>query len=137
MADGDRYVALRVILVIIGLVFLFGIYPLMFVWPAGWQWQPSQYEYEQMIVGVYAVLGIFLIRAAQDPVRDASLIWFTVWSSAVHAAIMLVQAFVDPEEYGHFLGDIPALFIIAIVLAALAPRRSRLAAGGDTQTPSA
>jgi len=49
-------------------------------------------EYEQMIIGVYAVLGIFLIMASRNPARHVSLIWFTVWSSLVHGLIMLWQA---------------------------------------------
>lgn len=95
------------------------------VWPAGWGWTPPQYEYEQMITGVYAVLGIFLIRAAKDPMAHASLIWFTVWSSLVHAAIMLVQALVDETERANLLGDVPALFLVAIVLWYLMPKREQ------------
>ena len=42
-------------------IFLVGVYPLMmFLWPSGWRWQPNQPEYEQMILGVYATLGVFL-----------------------------------------------------------------------------
>ena len=41
-----------------------------------------------MIVGIYATLGGFLMMAARNPLENLSLIWFTVWSSVVHAAIM-------------------------------------------------
>jgi len=34
---------------------------------------------------------------------------------------MAVQAVIDPAERGHLLGDIPALLIVAVVLAALTP----------------
>jgi hypothetical protein len=82
---------LRVALVAFGLIFLFGLYPLMnALWPAGWRWNPHQTEYEQMIAGVYATLGIFLIIASRNPLRHRSLIWFTAWSSPVHSAIMAV-----------------------------------------------
>jgi hypothetical protein len=37
-----------------------------------------------MIVGIYATHGVFLILAGGDPLANPSLIWFTVWSSAVH-----------------------------------------------------
>jgi len=77
-----------------------------------------------MIVGVYATLGVFLILAARDPLAHRSLIWFTVWSSVVHGCIMAVQA-LAPNSHGHLVGDVPALFIIAIVLALLTPRESR------------
>ena len=78
---------------------------------------------EQMIMGVYATLGIFLILASRNPTEHRSLIWFTVWSSVVHAGIMAVQAVLDPTERANLLGDVPALFIVAGVLALLMPRR--------------
>jgi hypothetical protein len=114
---------LRVALVVFGLIFLVGVYPLMMAWwPAGWRWQPNQPEYEQMILGVYATLGIFLIIAARNPLQNRSLIWFTVWSSFVHGGIMAVQAMKAPAEHGHLLGDVPALVLVAVVLAILMPR---------------
>ena len=70
----------------------------------------------------YATLGVFLIPAARDPLAHLSLIWFTVWSSVVHGAIMGVQSFNDPAERGHLLGDVPALLLVAIILALLMPR---------------
>jgi hypothetical protein len=110
-------------LVVFGLIFLVGVYPLMMAWwPAGWRWQPNQPDYEQMILGVYATLGIFLIIAARNPLQNRSLIWFTVWSSLVHGGIMAVQAMRAPAEHGHLLGDVPALVLVAVVLAILMPR---------------
>src|ERR1700685_666068 len=114
--------ALKVILVLVGLIFLVGVYPLMmFLWSSGWRWQPNQPEYEQMILGVYATLGIFLLFAARNPTANRSLIAFTAWSSLVHAAIMAVQALQHPTQHGHLLGDIPALVIVGIILIVLAP----------------
>jgi hypothetical protein len=118
-----RLRCLRVVLVVVGLIFLVGVYPLMMAWwPAGWRWQPNQPEYEQMILGVYATLGIFLLIASRKPLQHRSLIWFTVCSSVVHAGIMTMQALNSPVEHGHLLGDIPALVIVAVVLAVLTPR---------------
>jgi hypothetical protein len=116
----------RIALVVTGTVALL-LYPLMRLWPAGWKWEPGQHEYEQMLIGIYAILGIFLIIAARRPEEHRSLIWFTVWSSLVHGVIMAVQAYVDSSEHGHLAGDVPALFIAAIVLALTAPRK-----GSDT-----
>jgi len=114
---------LRVALILFGLIFLFGVYPLMMAWwPAGWRWSPNQPEYEQMILGVYATLGIFLIIASRNPLQHRSLIWFTVFSSLVHGGIMAVQAMNMPMEHGHLLGDVPALILVAVVLAVLMPR---------------
>ena len=57
--------------------------------------------------------------ASRDPGAHKDIIWFTVWSSVVHGVIMALQAFGDPAERGHLLGDVPALFLIAIVLGVL------------------
>ena len=66
---------LKVALIVFGIIFIAGIYiMMMWVWPSGWGWTPRQPEYEQMILGVYATLGVFLIRAAKAPLANASLI---------------------------------------------------------------
>jgi hypothetical protein len=127
MTDQSRKF-LSIVLLVVGLVFIFGVWPLMMVWPAGWQWQPNQPEYEQMILGVYATLGVFLVLASRNPGPHRSLILFAGWSSIVHAAIMAVQAFRDTAERGHLLGDVPVLAIVGIVLVVLAPKGARVEA---------
>lgn len=123
MTAATRLRSLRVVLVAVGLIFIFAVYPLMsVVWPSGWRWQPNQPEYEQMILGIYATLGVFLLLASRNPLQHLSLIWFTVWSSLVHAGIMTVQALEAPAEHGHLMGDIPALVFVAILLAIFTPR---------------
>ena len=114
---------LKMALRLFGVIFLL-VYPLSMVWPSGWVWHGGEgVYYFQMIVGVYAVLGIFLILAAKNPKEHRSLIWFTVWSSVVHALIMAAQAIGDQSEHGHLVGDVPALLLVAAVLGYLAPRR--------------
>src|ERR1044071_5302608 len=117
----DRRKSLQIALRLFGAVALL-LGPLMLFWPSGWAWTPGQHEYEQMMVGIYATLGVFLIWASREPEAHLSLIWFTVWSSVVHGGIMAVQAIADRAERGHLLGDVPALFIVAAVLAILTPR---------------
>lgn len=117
--------ALRIALVVIGLIFIFGIYPQTIVWPSGWSWGHGSSHYLAMIIGIYATLGVFLLIAARNPLAHRSLIWFTVVSSVVHAAIMAVQAITDPAEHGHLVGDVPALVLVAIVLAVLMPRAAQ------------
>src|SRR5579863_7612771 len=118
---------LRIALIAVGLVFLFGIYPLMIVWPAGWAWHATgQSMYLQMILGVYATLGVFLLLASRSPLSHLSIIWFTVWSSVVHGGIMAVQSLLYPEHRGHLIGDVPALLLIAIILAILTSRATKL-----------
>jgi hypothetical protein len=131
--DGTKF--LSVALVAVGLIFLLGVYPLTVLWPAGWAWHHSgQSPYLQMIVGVYATLGVFLLIASRNPLANRSLIWFTVWSSVVHGGIMCAQSIVYPEHRGHLYGDVPALFIVAIVLAVLMPRSAARTSAGLNAT---
>jgi hypothetical protein len=120
-------------LIVFGVAFC-GLYPMLLIWPSGWAWHagsPASNDYFMMIAGVYAVLGIFMIRAAKDPAANASLIWFVVWSSLVHALVMGWEAFRTPMMLGHLIGDVPALLIASIVIGLLTRRTSgvkRLAA---------
>lgn len=123
MANHSRLKALRIALVLVGITFIVGVYPLTIVWPSGWAWHlTGQSNYLQMILGIYATLGVFLLLAARNPLKNLSLIWFTVWSSVAHGVIMAAQSLVYPEHRGHLFGDVPALLLIAIVLTVLTPR---------------
>jgi len=124
MSESNRMLALRVALIATGAIFIFGIYPLSLIWPSGWTWGHGHSHYLTMILGVYATLGVFLLLASQDPYAYRSIIWFTVWSSLVHAAIMAMQSFGDGAERGHLVGDVPALLLVALVLAVLTPRKA-------------
>jgi hypothetical protein len=119
----DKDKILRLALRVFGVIFLL-VYPLGLIWPSGWVWHHGEgVYYLQMIAGIYAVLGIFLIIAAKNPAANRSLISFTVWSSVVHAVIMAVQALGDKHETGHLMGDVPALVLVAAVLWYLSPSK--------------
>jgi hypothetical protein len=122
MAGSVRIKYLRVALLVVGLIFIVGIYPLTIIWPSGWSWHTGQSDYLQMILGIYATLGVFLLIASRNPLAHLSLIWFTVWSSVVHGAMMAIQAFASSEHMGHLYGDVLALLVVATVLALLTPR---------------
>ncbi len=124
MNEITRTKYLKVALVVIGVFCIVGIYPLTIFWPSGWAWHSEgQSLYLQMIMGIYATLGVFLILAAKNPARHESLIWFTIWSSVVHGGIMAIQAVVYSEHCGHLFGDVPALLLAAGILAWLMPWR--------------
>lgn len=125
MSDASRLKLLRIALVVIGLACIFGEYTLSIVWPSGWAWGHGHSHYLTMIIGIYATLGVFLILASRDPFAYKSIIWFTVWSSIVHAIIMAAQSFSDATERGHLIGDVPTLLLVAIVLAVLMPRNKQ------------
>ena len=124
MTDRDRIKYLRLTLRVVGVICVFGFYPLTMLWPSGWAWHPGQSEYLQMILAIYATLGVFLLLASRDPLAHRSLIWFTVWSSIVHGAVMAFQTVDHPQHSGHLWGDVPALFVIAGILAFRMPRGS-------------
>jgi hypothetical protein len=121
MSDSNSSRFLGIALLLVGLIFIFGIYPLTIVWPSGWSWNTGQSEYLQMILGIYATLGVFLVIASRNPLAHRSLIWFTVWSSIVHGGIMAAQSLTNSQYMGHLWGDVLALFAVAIILAVLTP----------------
>ncbi|GBG37097.1 DUF6632 domain-containing protein [Mycobacterium montefiorense] len=132
MTPSSSYKLLQIALVAFGAVMVL-LYPIAVVWPSGWAWHPGapyQSDYFMMIVGVYATLGLFLWNAARRPEANISLIWFTVCSSAVHAAIMAAQSFGNDHHVRHLWGDVPALLLVAIVLSVL------VRAAGLKQPPS-
>ena len=104
--------ALKVVLVVVGLIFSALVYPLtMFV-----RQEPAL----AMMLSLYVTLGIFLLLAARNPSANRSLIAFTAWSSFAHAALMAVQAFRHLIPRGELLG-VAVLVIIGVALIALAP----------------
>ena len=127
MQQEEKLKYLKMALYVFGAIFIAGVPAMMmWIWPSGWGWTPPQPEYEQMIMGVYATLGVFLILAAKDPLANTSLIWFTIWSSIVHGGIMAVQAVIDETDRANLLGDVPALFLVAFVLWYLMPKRTQV-----------
>ncbi len=116
---------MRIALIAVGLVYVFGLYPMTLIWPEAFMWMPRQAEYEQMILSTFAVLGIFLLMASRAPAEHRSLIGFAAWSSLVHGLVMLVQALRDPMERANMFGDIPALILVGGVLLFLNRRAAR------------
>jgi len=110
----NRERALKVVLVLVGLLFLAGIYPLIVFGRQG----PAV----AMMLSVYVTLGIFLLLAVRNPSANRSLIAFTAWSSFAHAAVMAVQAYQKLIERGELLG-VAALVVIGVALIALAPAK--------------
>jgi hypothetical protein len=110
----SRERALKVVLVVVGLIFCGLVYSLtMFV-----RQEPAL----AMMLSVYVTLGIFLLLAARNPSANRSLIAFTAWSSFAHAALMAVQAFRNLIARGELLG-VAALVIIGVALIVLAPAK--------------
>ena len=122
MNETTRQQYLKLVLRVLGVVFVFGFYVFTVVWPSGWVWHAGQSNYLQMMIAIYATLGVFVLRAAGNPDRHLSIISFTIWSSIVHAGIMAVQSIMNPDHRAHLYGDVLALFLAAAVLSWLSPR---------------
>ncbi len=112
--------ALKVVLGLVGLLFVLMVYALTTtLWP---KWQPN-HEFEQMMVSLYITLGVFLLIALRNPAAHRSLIAYTAWSSFAHAAVMTVQSVHLPNDRGHLLGGSAMFVVIGIALLALAPSK--------------
>ena len=109
-----RELALKVVLVLVGLLFTAMVYPLvLFV-----KLEPAL----AMMMSLYVTLGIFLLVSVRKPSANRSLIAFTAWSSFAHAAVMSYQAFRNLVARGELIGS-AVLVIIGVALIALAPAK--------------
>ena len=114
----NRERALKVVLVLVGLLFSAGIYPVaMILWHA----DESGFT-DAMMLSLYFTLGIYLLLAVRNPSANRSLIGFTAWSSFAHAAVMTIQAFQRPVQRELLLG-VAILVPIGVVLLILAPAK--------------
>jgi hypothetical protein len=102
---------LQVMLVLIGLFFVAGIYPLLTSLP---QHQQSDYG-DQMMLAVYFVLGVFLLLAVRRPTDHRSLIAFAGWGTLAHDAVMAVQA----SQLKQLRSELLPLIVVALLCVAL------------------
>jgi len=113
-----RQRVLKAVLVLVGLVFSAGVYP---VAESLWQQNQSMYTFDMML-SLYVALGIFLLIAARNPAANRSLIAFTAWSCFAHAAVMAVTAFSKGGYRGDLWG-VAVLVIIGVTPIVLAPTK--------------
>jgi peptidoglycan/LPS O-acetylase OafA/YrhL len=102
---------LQVLLVLIGLFFVAGIYPLLTSLP---QHRQSDYG-DQMMLAVYFVLGVFLLLAARRPTAHRSLITFAGWGTLAHDAVMAVQA----SQLKQLRSELLPVIVVALLCVAL------------------
>ena len=110
--------ALKIVLVIVGLLFVATVYGLV---------KLGEEETLQMMLSIYVTLGVFLLLASRNPSANRSLIAFTAWSSFAHAAIMAVQSLHNVSERGHLLAGVLLFVIVGVALIVLAPAKLRVA----------
>jgi hypothetical protein len=109
-----RQRALKVVLVIVGLLFVATVYGVI---------QLREEETLQMMLSIYVTLGVFLLLASRNPSANRTLIAFAAWSSIAHAAVMTVQSLHNVDERMHLLIGSLAFAVIGVALLALAPAK--------------
>lgn len=115
----NRLLALRMVLAVVGALFVFMAYPMVVFL----RQEPAL----SMMFSLYVTLGIFLFLAIRDPQAHRSLIAFTAWSSLAHAVVMGYQGIEGMVARGELIG-VAVLFVIGVILMALAPGRQEPAA---------
>jgi hypothetical protein len=113
--------ALKVVLVLVGLLFTAAIYPVVTTVRDGWQ--ANKEDALPMMMSLYFTLGIFLLLAARNPSANRSVIAFAAWSSFAHGAVMTVMAVRLPNERGDLLMAATVFGVIGAALIALAPAK--------------
>ena len=113
--------ALKVVLVLVGLLFSAGIYPVVTSVRSGWE--ANKEDALPMMLSLYVTLGIFLLLAARNPSANRSVIAFAAWSSFAHAAVMAVMGVRLASERGGLLMAAAVFSVIGLALIALAPAK--------------
>lgn len=106
--------ALKVLLVIVGLLFIALTYPMILY--------VGQEPAAAMMFSIYITLGVFLLLAARNPAEHRSLIAFTAWSSFAHAGLMAVQWHHHYIEHAEIY-SVTAFIVVGILLLALLPKK--------------
>lgn len=110
------------VLLLIGTLFVAGIYPLV----VGILRPTAARSGETMMLSLYVTLGVFLLMAFRKPANHRSLIAFAAWSSFAHAATMLGQTVTMPNDRQELLGASLLLIVISAALGAVVPARKTI-----------
>jgi hypothetical protein len=115
----NRERALKVVLVLVGLLFSAGIYPL--VTSVRSELKSHEENALPMMLSLYVTLGVFLLLAARNPSAHRGVIAFAAWSSFAHASVMAVMSIQLPTERAELLIAAAAFSVIGVLLIVLAP----------------
>ena len=112
--------ALKVVLVLLGLLFLAGAYPVAM---SLWHPDPQDDAGDMMMLSLYITLGVFLLLAVRNPSVHRSLIAFAAWSSFAHGTVMAIYGIQNPGDRNGFLIAAAVLAVIGTTFLALAPAK--------------
>jgi hypothetical protein len=116
-----RQRALKVVLVLVGLLFSAGIYPIVTSVRDGWQ--ANKEDALPMMLSLYVTMGVFLLLAARNPSANRSVIAFAAWANIAHGAVMTVMAVHLRNEREDLLIAAAVFGVIGLILIALAPAK--------------
>jgi hypothetical protein len=108
---------LRVVLILVGLLFLAGVYPLITSIQDGWH--ANKEDAKPMGVSLYVMQGVFLLLAARNPSAYRGVITLTAWLNIAHAATMTVMSIHLPSERHDLLIGSALFGLIGVALIAL------------------
>jgi len=117
----NRDKALRILLVLFGLIFVAGVYPLITSVRSGWQ--ANKEDAEPMGLSLYVMMGIFLLIAARNPSANRGVIVFAAWLNIAHAAVMAIMAVHLPNERDGLLTAAAVFGVIGGALISLSPAK--------------
>ena len=113
--------ALKVVLVVLGLLFAASIYPIvggvLHVNASG------EDHGDTMMLSLYFAMGIFLLMAARNPAAHRSLILFAGWANIAHGTVMGLMSIRLVSERSGFLWAMAMFVGIGVVLLLLSPKR--------------
>jgi hypothetical protein len=112
---------LRVVLVVVGLIFIAGVYPLVTSVRDGWR--ANKEDSLPMGISLYVTQGVFLLLASRDPLANRGVITFAAWLNIAHASVMTIMSIHLPNERQDLLVASAVFAVIGVVLIALAPAK--------------
>ena len=115
---------LKVMLVVVGLIFVAGVYPLITSVREGWH--ANKEDPLPMGISLYVTQGIFLLLAARDPLANRGVITFAAWLNIAHATVMTIMSIHLPNERQDLLVASAFFALIGAVLIALLPAKPPL-----------
>ena len=115
---------LRVVLVVVGLIFIAGVYPLVTSVRDGWR--ANKEDSLPMGISLYVTQGVFLLLASRDPLANRGVITFAAWLNIAHAGVMTFMSIHLPNERQDLLVASAVFAVIGVVLIALAPAKQSI-----------
>ena len=108
---------LKVVMVVVGLLFVAAIYPIvMYLLQPG-----NEPPGDTMMLSLYFTLGIFLLLAVPNPSAHRTLITYAGWANIAHATVMALMAIHPASDRRGLLIAATLAGVIGAVLIVLAP----------------